>query len=64
MEQREKETYFSRKGEIKKALFISSLVLILIVRETKPTEKFSLLSQIEQLLEEFVDVFPKQLPLN
>ena len=42
-------------------MFTNNLVLILVVREVKPIEKIPLPSQIEQLLKEFVDVFPEKL---
>ena len=56
-----KPNLFANKGDLKQALSSSNFILLLL-KEVAPEIVGSLPLQINKLLEEFSNVFPKELP--
>ena len=61
-EKGKKESLLASKGEIKRALSIHNLVLMLIVKDATPNKETYFPPQIEKIFEKFTDVFPEEIP--
>uniref|UniRef100_A0A6I9QL81 Uncharacterized protein LOC105037582 n=1 Tax=Elaeis guineensis var. tenera TaxID=51953 RepID=A0A6I9QL81_ELAGV len=61
IEKGKKENLFANKGEVKRVLTNHEIIFVLVAKQV-PSEEVSLPPQMKEILEEFTDVFPEELP--
>ncbi|XP_073107199.1 uncharacterized protein [Elaeis guineensis] len=61
IEKGKKENLFANKGEVKRVLTNHELIFVLVAKQV-PSEEVSLPPQMKEILKEFIDVFPEELP--
>ncbi|XP_073112245.1 uncharacterized protein [Elaeis guineensis] len=61
IEKGKKENLFANKGEVKRVLTNHEIIFVLVAKQI-PSEEVSLPPQMKEILEEFIDVFPEELP--
>ena len=61
IEKSKKENLFANKGEVKQVLTNHKIVFVLVAKQVSG-EEVSLPPQMKEILEEFTDVFSKELP--